>query len=224
MKLRAILAASMLLVSGQVGAAIMSADDSVFGIDSITRDTASGFEWLDVTLSINRSFNDVIANLGVGGDFEGWSYAGSYQVQQLLENWTGYPSNRVRIKTVEPFDEAFNLDGIIELLGATTGSVGDGYSRVRGITGSAWDARNVWVGQIHDFDESSANFDYYVPSDFYRLNYSADPSVGSFLVRGISPVPAPPALLLFGTGLLGLIGFGKRKSTMLKSTQNQLTS
>jgi hypothetical protein len=27
----------------------------------------------------------------------------------------------------------------------------------------------------------------------------------------VSPVPAPPALLLFGTGLLGLIGFSKRR-------------
>jgi hypothetical protein len=41
--------------------------------------------------------------------------------------------------------------------------------------------------------------------------------VAWLLYRDISPVPAPPALLLFGTGLLGLIGFSKRKAAMLKA-------
>ena len=46
----------ILLVSGQVGAAIISSNDSVFGVDSVTQDSESGLDWLDVTLSINRSF------------------------------------------------------------------------------------------------------------------------------------------------------------------------
>ena len=34
---------------------------------------------------------------------------------------------------------------------------------------------------------------------------------GSFLVQDISPVPIPAAIWLFGTGIIGLIGFSKRR-------------
>jgi hypothetical protein len=40
--------------------------------------------------------------------------------------------------------------------------------------------------------------------DDFELKFSTAPSP--------SPVPVPPALLLFGTGLLGLIGFSKRRN------------
>jgi hypothetical protein len=43
------------------------------------------------------------------------------------------------------------------------------------------------------------------------FDFSAD--TDSLSIGDIRPVPLPPALWLFGSGLLGLIGIAKKKST-----------
>ncbi len=40
----------------------------------------------------------------------------------------------------------------------------------------------------------------------------AYPSVGSFLVRELTPIPIPAAVWLLGSGLIGLIGMGRRRA------------
>ncbi len=59
-------------------------DDPVFGDGSITYDTATGFEWLDLTESLNKSFNDVSAQLGPGGAYEGFRHATKDEVLNLF--------------------------------------------------------------------------------------------------------------------------------------------
>ena len=54
------------------------------------------------------------------------------------------------------------------------------------------------------------------PDGGYFAWLSVDPAgsrsgQGSALLRDISPVPVPAAIWLFGTGILGLIGFSKRR-------------
>ncbi len=56
------------------------------GDNLITLDTISGLEWLDLTATASRSYDDVVANLGVGGDFEGWRLAITSQVYTVLKN------------------------------------------------------------------------------------------------------------------------------------------
>ena len=84
-----------LLISGTSNAALISVGDAVFGDDSVTRDTATGFEWLDLTISTNRSWGDLVGLDGsnefvAGGDFDGWRYATLSEVQTLLANH-GFP-------------------------------------------------------------------------------------------------------------------------------------
>jgi hypothetical protein len=48
--------------------------------NNITEDTVTGLQWLDVTVSADRSFDDVVGNDGMnefapGGDFEGFRHA-----------------------------------------------------------------------------------------------------------------------------------------------------
>lgn len=63
-------------ISYDASATVMSADDiGGFGIGALTRDTDQGLDFLDVTFSMNRSFNDVSGHFGVGGNFEGFRYA-----------------------------------------------------------------------------------------------------------------------------------------------------
>lgn len=197
------------LVSGIAQSSIISIDDPVFGPDSITYDTISGFEWLDVTKSLGRSYDDVSSQFGVGGDFEAWTYAGSYQLGQLISHWTGYPSVRINRKSTEPYHEAFNLDGLIDLLGATDSKRDDDFSLTRGITGSSYSSRYVWVGQIFDFPETATDpvLDYYIASHFYTGRASVDPTRGSFLVRyATASVPSPGTALL----LVPALGFLRR--------------
>ena len=59
-------------------------DDPVFGVGSITYDTETGYEWLDLTESLNMSFNDVSAQLGPGGQFYGFRYATAEEVGDLF--------------------------------------------------------------------------------------------------------------------------------------------
>lgn len=35
-------------------------------------DTNTGLDWLNLTETVSRSYNDVYSNLGSGGDFQGW--------------------------------------------------------------------------------------------------------------------------------------------------------
>ncbi len=50
-------------------AALIAQDDAKFGPGAITLDTTTGMEWLDLTASTGRSYNEVASQLGVGGDF-----------------------------------------------------------------------------------------------------------------------------------------------------------
>lgn len=68
---------------------LVSVDDPVFGTNAVTRDNATGLEWLDLTFSTNRSFDDITgvngpSQLAAGGDFAGWRYATVAEVTSLF--------------------------------------------------------------------------------------------------------------------------------------------
>ncbi len=78
----------LLLPAGAAHATLVSMDDSVFGANALTQDSASGFQWLDLTLTGSRSYNDMVGNDGsnefvAGGDFAGFRYATLTEVEQL---------------------------------------------------------------------------------------------------------------------------------------------
>ena len=52
----------------------------------VTRDTDTGLDWLDVTLSVNRSFNDVSDEFGAGSDYEGFRFATGPEVITLFDH------------------------------------------------------------------------------------------------------------------------------------------
>jgi len=81
-----ILVLSFLLVSTfpTQSFAALEERDSYRGIGSITYDTTTGLEWLDVDLSINRSYDDVSSQFGEEGDFEGFRHATIEEVEDLF--------------------------------------------------------------------------------------------------------------------------------------------
>jgi hypothetical protein len=54
------------VVNPQAHAAFVSLFDIRYGVDSVTLNTESGLRWLDVPLSLNRSYNDVAVQFGRG--------------------------------------------------------------------------------------------------------------------------------------------------------------
>src|SRR4029077_8081799 len=65
-------------------AALVSIDDPVFGQASVTADTATGFEWLDLTQTTNLSHLQMTALLASDVRFGGWRYATGSEVESLF--------------------------------------------------------------------------------------------------------------------------------------------
>ena len=59
------------IVSFNSNAALTSVDWQTPGDNLITRDTSNGFDWLDLTVTIGRTYPEVIAALGSGGSNAG---------------------------------------------------------------------------------------------------------------------------------------------------------
>lgn len=75
---------ALALATAPAQAILVSQSDVVFGADSVTLDTGTGLKWLDVDISVNRSFNDVSGQFGAAGDFQGWRYATGAEVLNLI--------------------------------------------------------------------------------------------------------------------------------------------
>ena len=65
---------------------IFSEQDSSFGPKTITVDEQSGKRWLDLNLTTNRSYDEIVAEMVPGGEFEGFRYATTEEVLELFSN------------------------------------------------------------------------------------------------------------------------------------------
>jgi len=67
-------------------AVLQSVSDPTYGPGSITRDTDTGLEWLDLTNSYNQTFVYVASQFGPGGAYEGFRHARSDEVRLYWEH------------------------------------------------------------------------------------------------------------------------------------------
>ncbi len=84
-----------------------------------TTDTATGLDWLDVTLSQGRSYDDVASQFGTSGDFEGWGFATSAQFVTLLVNATGLSTAEIANPVGYLLSNSHITHDIVTLLGDT---------------------------------------------------------------------------------------------------------
>jgi hypothetical protein len=187
-------------------AALMSVNDAVFGNGSVTRDDVSELEWLDLTLTTSRSYNDLSDKFDSGEEFAGWRYASAAEVEQFFTGAGGGPG---------PFEgsQGTDVDWIETLLGLWGVTSSSSSESSFALT----DTVNPFFGDL----VVSLLIDNPVGrTDFASVNgtrYGRDITIdllGSALVRS-SPgvVPVPAAVWLFGTALIGLVGFNKRKQS-----------
>lgn len=233
-KITKLLVSIILCIPFTAQASVISVGDSIFGNDSVTLDTGSGLEWLDVTLSLGRSYNDVSTEFGMDGDFEGFRYATGLEFETLFINITG--GSDYSIFTRQYYSEGSNNidEGILmlgdtyaeyffgqngftsdEAFGGTEGS-GIGTHLVKGLLS---DQHESQIGYIYgagaiDLEESNSGDDFSTRKFQAIGRNEIRETYGSFLVRA-APIPEPSTMLLLLAGLLGwfyLVKFAREKS------------
>lgn len=183
-------------------------------IDSGTylTDTTSGLDWLDVTASVNRSFNDVSSQFGLGGDFAGWRYATKDEFSGLVGHWSGLGGPLWGGGVINyPHSGVGSIDGLVAALGPTyvwpVAAAPLAQFLVDGLLGDGFIPNYRYLGVIMD-DKTGGGDDFSLISTYESTSHQVE--IGSFLVRQSAHVPEPTTVALFGLGLAGLC-FGRRK-------------
>ncbi len=200
------------LATGAAQATVISAgDDAVFGVGSLTIDAGQGLEFLDLTLSTNRSFNDVSTQFGVGGDFAGFRYASRAEVVSLANNSGFLPSASVGANVNgNPGDQ---LSILSSLVGITFGNTSLNYSM--GYTSDLYSSSQVYLVYLQDNIQSNMSDTVHASDQLIQFTTLTAQYYGSWLVRNAvsipgGSIPEPASFTLLAVGLAG-VAFSKRK-------------
>ena len=173
----------------------------------LTSDTATGLSWLNVPLTLNVSYNDVMSGFGKYITELGFRYATDDEVGRLFSdagvvqgNIWGYwnfnnPHYTATFSLVSLLGVTYSFDGL------WTGTLGLTGSTTLSPSGGSHDVACDYYNNHAD----SLAFQAYFPMNDSGTNTF----VGSFLVREPASAPLPPTVWLLGSGLLGLVGFRK---------------
>ena len=189
----------LLAMSFQVSASLIDNGD-------FTTDTSSGLDWLDLTVTVNRSYNDITSKLGAGQEFEGWRYATGAEIESF---WNAFGGNENYYTGVSSQN-----NGLFSNVAALWGdlwchnsgcSTGEGYSFA--ITAEPYSIEHQYMSLASNLPSHTGG----IENDFFKALQTSlrlgDGAIGagSALVR-TTVVPIPPAIVLFISGILGLLG------------------
>jgi hypothetical protein len=208
--LRSFLVVPFLFCISQANASLVTVDWSGgSGVGWITRDTATELDWLDVTLSVNQTFDQVRTGIWYQ---RGFRHATRDELRTLFADG-GTPDDNFNLTNTYPFE----TKSLAEMLGltilvdgereSTYGFTGTDFfgndinftSHPIGVTFSALLGKLDYLSSLSTGVTGEAHF-----TQGHPFSNEADSSYGSFLVR-TSVVPIPGAIWLFGSGLLGLV-------------------
>ncbi len=203
-------------------ASFIPIDDPEFGFGALTRDTATGLEWLDLPLSVDRSFDEVADEFGPGGEFEGLRHASRDEVKAVFGN-AGLPNgdglSGPSADLVAPIESFQGFFGVTR--DTVQGSPPTGTEATIGLMPYTDEccAQIAGLGLTTDFwfDESEPP-----PGVVYETRGGVDlrtgssslvetgfssPDFGHWLVRESSAqIPEPTSGLLYGLGLAVVAG------------------
>lgn len=213
-------------IASLFGAVVMSSAQAAIVDHGIyLTDTVTGLDWLDVTTTAGKSYNQVFAQLGSGGAYDGWRYASGDEFNALIGSWTG--ATPAVYGVVD--QELDKIDGLVALLGDTLDysflieygkhSSNEYGNDIRYTFGMLSDSPSLpgycfhWIAGISDADISPYQF-LQDNSVAHAAMYGCDNvrlDTGSYLVRNsIQSVPETSTIALLGLGLFGT-AFARRQ-------------
>jgi hypothetical protein len=199
MKIRLLALLCALSAAQFTHAQITSRDWKLAGDNNLTFDASTGLEWLDLTLTYNKTVTATLPDLNVGGLFEGFRLATVTEVQTLINN-AGVPTETFTGTIPATGSELANADILTGLLGETVGAqFGSSYFGSRGHLNDNGEDRVVGYYRI---GSTTLFNDYFEDSPSW-------PGAGVWLVRSELPnsaVPEPSTYGLMGAAaLVGLV-------------------
>ena len=202
-------------LSFNVSAALISADYNFSGDNYITRDTETGLDWLDLTWTRNRTFTHVTSQLGEGGIYAGWRVANSTETDTLFTN-LGMPLGSSNVSGYTP--ELLTYISLFGNLNPSSYSPYYSYGYIdqtfasTSISGAPTQVQ-MYVGVRGFSNPEKTSYFTHNPGNSGATQPYASAWLGTFLVRDTpAVVPVPIAAWLFGSGLITLIGFARRKA------------
>src|SRR6185437_7859228 len=195
----------------RTASASLISEDSAFGLHTITRDTSTGLEWIDLTLTQGQSVNQVLAQLGPGQHFAGFHFASEPDVAQLFLDG-GLSSFPLGSSTSS--GDLAAAQNLVSLLGETATLLQPDGTTVHVTQGFAPGPVPAGPGEIYFVAWQSDNTAsaHFVNVDFANLD-DTFPTAGTFLVRdSVSGVPEPStwAMLLIGFAGISLMLYRRR--------------
>lgn len=186
--------------------ALVSKDLNSVGDGLITHDEDTLLEWLDVTATQNMSVNTALATFA--GD--GWNVADGTLIWELWQHG-GYFAYRNNIE-YDPaeYPGIYNATvDLINLLGVSVNSTTSTYSSGFHDTGAGYAYAKLAAST------TSYNPPWYYNASATFSTITVDPSIGVsnngvWMYRSAA-VPVPAAAWLFGSAMLGLIGWSRRR-------------
>lgn len=191
-----------LFISTGAQASVVVANDATFGPNSILQDSSTNLDYLRLDFTMGYGYAGIAAELGAGGDFAGWSIASSSQMLSLgsslglSQGDTSIPQLSTAAQLRDWFCPLFTCVNTSTTHVYSRGLVSDLYTdNIQHLAFSIGERFNVSPPEV----------------DFRISGFAPDNATGEevFLVRTVVPVPA--AVWLFGSGLVGLIGFARSK-------------
>jgi hypothetical protein len=197
--------------------ATLTLESSSFGPDTITRDSETGYGWLDLTLSAGLSRSAILQELGPGGTFDGFELATEEQVAELFAH-AGIDVSPGALDEFVPQNYApiSALAALVGQLGAN-GNCGSGctfFFSAGYIAGPKPDPGFFPVATLAWFDNSAPQNPSYPQAPIGRVSLAsstqgaASSNVGAFLI----PEPASSLLVCGGAAVLALAGRSRLKT------------
>ena len=196
----AMLALSLFASAGQ--AAVVVVSDSVFGPGSVLRDSGTSLDYLRLDKTMGYGYAGVAAELGAGGDFAGWTFASSAQMLTLGGS-LGLTHGSTSLAQLSLAAQV--RDWFCPLFTCVNTSTTHVYAR--GLVS------DLHTDSIQHLAFSIGNrFNVSPPEVDFRISGYGPVSATSEEVFLVRAVPLPPAVWLFGAGLLGLVGVARKKN------------
>lgn len=173
-----------------------------------TANDGSQTEWLHISESANYSYNQIINEFGTGADFDGYTLASRAEVGLVTDQLFGWNWSILG----NGYNTAYQ--GYTDQAALVWGYSTQGINSQNTITGLTGDFSSGYPVQLAAADPLSSIDPNYDKDLIYSLSIidanSSSIYSGSFLYKPAS-VPVPAAAWLFGSGLIGLVGFARRK-------------